>query len=536
VILGLPLLWVEWAMGRYGGARGRHSTPGMFYEIGKKAFWKYFGVLGVFCSLAVCGYYCYIESWALAYWMHSLRGSFAGMSQSQVAQFFVEYTSSGGENVAFFLFCVALNAWILSRGVRGGIEWAAKLGLPLLVLAAMFLAVRALTLGRSVAPPGCSDCDAVLGVQFLWQPRPEGWLDPKVWFAAAGQVFFTLGPGFGMIHTYASYMRADEDVVVASAAVASANTFVEVCLGGAIVVPIAVAALGLGWLMQNAGFSIAFQTMPFLFEGWGPFWGVLGGGAWFALLFLAGLTSTIAMGAPWMAFVAEHYGKSRRFGALTFALLTLFVGLPTVLFFHRGALDEYDYWTGSFALVVMGFVECVLFAWVFGADKAWQEITRGALRRPPRFFRHVIRYATVGVLGIVLFATIFKPLNNDWKRALTEGWRFDPSSVIGKILHRDSPYNRSWFADGFQAPESGVVVAVENGQIRVAGAQVLTHRLSADEKPVVRPGERVVAGQHLTRGFRINDVFYKDAVRLQMILLFAFIAYWVGRAGRNPRK
>ena len=535
VLLGLPLLWVEWAIGRRGGAHGWHSTPFMFGEIGKSPVWKYVGVLGIFCSVAVCGYYCYIESWALAYFVHSLMGSFTGMTQAEVAQFFSNYVGSGSESMLFFVACVVINALILMQGLRGGIERVATIGLPILVAAGVFLAFRALTLGKSVAPPGCPDCDALLGVKFLWEPRPAGWLDPKVWFAAAGQVFFTLGPGFGMIHTYASYMRENEDVVVGATTVASANTFVEVCLGGAIVVPIAAAALGVNWLTENAGFSLAFQTMPFLFDGWGPFFGTLGASAWFGLLFLAGLTSTIALGSPWMAFLADHYDKSRRFGAVTFTLMVLFAGLPTVVLYERGALDEYDYWTGSVALVALGLAECIMFAWVFGMDKAWAEITRGALFLPPRIFQFVIKYVTTGMLAVIFLATLFKPQNNDWGRAFTEGWRFDETGVIGKIIHSNVPYNRSWFADGFQAQNDGVVVAVHGSQVDLVGEHDFHYRFSASEEILVRVGEPVSAGQTITRGFRINDVFYKDLVRIQILFLFLFLSYWVYRAGPRRR-
>ena len=76
VLMGIPLLWVEWAIGRHGGQFGHHSAPGMFDRMGKSRFLKYVGVFGLFTNLTLAAYYCYIESWTLAYVWHSLIGTF----------------------------------------------------------------------------------------------------------------------------------------------------------------------------------------------------------------------------------------------------------------------------------------------------------------------------------------------------------------------------------------------------------------------------------------------------------------------------
>ncbi|HNM15086.1 MAG TPA: sodium:calcium symporter, partial [bacterium] len=75
LLMGLPLLFVEWAMGRYGGKNGHHSTPFILDSMDKRSFWKYIGVFGIFTNLAVAAYYCYLESWTIAYVWHMLVGS-----------------------------------------------------------------------------------------------------------------------------------------------------------------------------------------------------------------------------------------------------------------------------------------------------------------------------------------------------------------------------------------------------------------------------------------------------------------------------
>src|SRR3990167_894782 len=91
LLMGIPLLFIEWSTGRYGGKFGNHSTPYIFDSMTKGRAWKYIGVFGIFTNIAVASYYCYIESWTMSYVYHSLIGTFEGMSQSQVAGFFNTY-------------------------------------------------------------------------------------------------------------------------------------------------------------------------------------------------------------------------------------------------------------------------------------------------------------------------------------------------------------------------------------------------------------------------------------------------------------
>jgi SNF family Na+-dependent transporter len=67
-------------------------------------------------------------------------------------------------------------------------------------------------------------------------------------------------------------------------------------------------------VIQNAGFGMAFQTMPYLFEQWGSTLAVAGV-CWFGLLFFAGITSSLAMGTPWMGFMRDEFGWSKNKGA-----------------------------------------------------------------------------------------------------------------------------------------------------------------------------------------------------------------------------
>jgi neurotransmitter:Na+ symporter, NSS family len=91
LVMGLPLLYVEWAIGRYGGRFGHHQTTGMFYIIGGSRIWGYIGILGVFNCLAVASYYLYIESWTFTYAFYSVSGVFGEKTSEEISVFFSSY-------------------------------------------------------------------------------------------------------------------------------------------------------------------------------------------------------------------------------------------------------------------------------------------------------------------------------------------------------------------------------------------------------------------------------------------------------------
>ncbi len=446
LLMGIPLLWIEWSMGRFGGRSNNHSTPFILDSMTKKVFWKYFGVFGIFTNIAVASYYCYIESWTMSYVWHSIAGTFDGMSQLQVANFFNQYVDIGKsmtgipyEAVVFFVLCLLLNTYILSRGLAG-VERVAKIGMPMLIIFGAFLAYRGLTLGTSGASAEVPDASAWDGLNFLWTPQYSSLSDPKVWLAAAGQIFFTLSVGMGTIHCYAAYVRAKDDVALNAVTAGFMNEFVEVVLGSTIVIPIAAGYLGLDWVKEHAGFGMAFQTMPYLFGKWGPVLSAVAGVMWFGLLFFAGITSSLAMGTPWMGFMRDEFGWSKVKGAWSFGGIVLLLGLPTVFFFQYGVFDEYDYWAGTVSLVVFALAESILFAWVFGIDKGWKELLSGSDLKVPTIYKFIIKYITPLMLLLVFLGALFTPIGNDWSGALHSlfsggGWTLDNASIVKTIAN-----------------------------------------------------------------------------------------------------
>lgn len=431
LLMGIPLLWVEWSMGRYGGRYGDHSTPFILDNMTKKKLWKYFGVFGIFTNVAVMSYYTYIESWTLSYTLKSAVGGFSGMSVGEVGAFFDTYVGSGGNfnmpswALLAFVVTLALNIYILSKGLSGGIEKVAKIAMPILILFGGFLAFKAIFLGQA---GDCSDCNSQVGMNFLWEPDFDNIWDPKIWLAAAGQIFFTLSVGMGTIQCYASYVKKRDDIALNAMSAGWMNGFVEIVLGASVVIPIAVGYLGLDWVKENAGFMMAFKTMPYLFDQWGSVLSVIAGVAWFGLLFFAGVTSSLAMGTPWMGFMKDEFKWSAKKSAVTLGVLIFLLALPTIFFFDKGVFDEYDYWTGDVALVVFALAEVILFAWVFGMDKGWKEIITGADIKVPKVYKFIIKFITPLFIGWIFFASLFKQGKGD-------GFNFAPDSIIGQIFH-----------------------------------------------------------------------------------------------------
>ena len=450
LLLGLPLMWVEWTMGRYGGQHGHHSTPGILQSMGRSRLWKYFGVMGLWSCLVVASYYVYIESWTLAYSWHSLTNGFAAESGHDyfvrlVGEEENKVLSISGWGMGIFATCIVLNVFILSKGLAKGIELVAKIGMPILILFAGVLAVRGLMIDPA------TDTQAVAspleGLNFVWEPKFDRLSSPSVWLAAAGQIFFTLSIGMGSIHCYSSYLRRKDDVALTGATTAWTNEFCEVVLGGAILIPIGVAYLGLQGVQDRvaggSGFGLGFMVFPELFRNWGAF-APVAGFMWFGLLFFAAITSSLAMGQPIMAFLQDNFGYSRRGAALAFGGLLTALAVPVAIFHEMTFNGEFDYFAGSFMLVVFAFVEIVLFAWVFGIDKGWAELNHGAELQVPQVFRFVMKWVTPLLLLVILVSYIFTPAAG-WEAYLSAWaggpaappWEWGGDGLIGKLFHKD---------------------------------------------------------------------------------------------------
>lgn len=410
-LLGIPLMWIEWTIGRYGGGFGHGTAPGIFHTMWQKnRFIKYFGVIGIFGPLVILIYYTYIESWTLAYSFFALTGKYAGVATEGAMQSFLrgfqglehnQHFSGIGVAYIFFLITFILNMWVLYYGIKGGIEKLCNIAMPLLFVCGIILAVRVFMLGTP--DPSKPAWNLMNGLGFLWNPDFGALKSAKVWLAASGQILFTLSVGIGVILTYASYLKKGDDVVLSGVSASSLNEFAEVIIGGSIVIPAAFAFFGpenIQTIARGGAFNLGFVTMPLIFQkiAYGAFFG----GAWFLLLFLAGITSSVSLAQPAIAFLEDEFNLTRKKTVMIFGAATFLLCQPAIFFLGRGVVNELDFWGGTFCLVVFATIEVILFAWVFGMEKAWEEVHHGADMRVPGIYKFIIKYVTPAFLFFIL--------------------------------------------------------------------------------------------------------------------------------------
>lgn len=424
LVLGIPIGWAEWTMGRYGGRKGFHSAPAIMGVWGKGAIARYLGSFGVLIPLVVYFYYVMIEAWCLCYAWNYFTGGIGVDSAAPVADqvtasqsFFGEITGSnmtgfladGGlhQSVVFWLITFAINVYFVYRGLSKGIEAFCRWAMPAMAVCALIVLVRVLTLGTP--DPALPDQSVAAGLNFMWNPDFGKLGDFQTWLAAAGQIFFSLSVGFGVIINYSSYMRRKDDVVLSGLTSSATNEFFEVALGGMITLTAAVVFLGLAATQANTGgtFSTGFFALPVVFARM-PL-GNLFGGIWFFMLFLAAITSSLSMLQPAKAFFAEALGLSNKAATTLVAALCL-AGNLFVLYFSKDlvALDTLDFWVGTFMIFVVAGTQIICFGWVFGVDKGLKEAHEGAQMRIPGIFRFVIKYVAPAYLLVIFLGFCWK--------------------------------------------------------------------------------------------------------------------------------
>jgi neurotransmitter:Na+ symporter, NSS family len=412
LLLGIPLMWIEWTAGRFGGGFEHSTAPGIFHSMWRKnRFIKYFGVIGIFGPMIIFIYYTYIESWCLAYSVFSIIGKYKGFTTQagmtdflQGFQGLVQNQHFNGLGIAYLFFVITftLNIIVVYYGIKSGIERLCKIVMPILFVFAGIIMIRVLTLGApDISMPSWN---SINGLGFLWNPDFSALKDAKVWLAAAGQMFFTLSVGIGVILTYSSYLRKADDVVLSGLSAAGTNEFVEVILGGSIIIPAAFAFFGPHGVVEVAkggAFNLSFVTMPVIL-GHIPMAAVFGF-LWFGMLFLAGVTSSISLAQPAIAFLEDEFNLNRKWATCIFGMVTFLLCQPVIFFLGKGVVNELDFWGGTFCLVVFAAVEAIVFAWIFGIDKAWDEMHHGSAMRIPRVYKFIIKYITPLFLLLILF-------------------------------------------------------------------------------------------------------------------------------------
>lgn len=462
LLIGLPICWAEWTMGRHAGSRGFHSSPGVFHVFVKSRWGKYLGVVGVVIPVVIYMYYVVIEAWCLGYAVNFLTGQINFANAGEAGEFFGRFIGAAGDGVAvgfhinqvggFLIVVFLLNFFLIYRGVAKGIEWFCRFAMPALFVLALVILIRVLTLGTP--DPSMPENNVTNGLGFMWNPEKvlverqeagtwtkvrevlgepsireaegeaaadpalrvrtvtiwEQLSKPQLWLAAAGQIFFSLSVGFGVILTYSSYLSRKDDVVLSGLAATSANEFCEVGLGGLITLPASVAFLGVSGIAGMSTFALGFNVLPLVFAKMPLGW--LFGFAFFFLLFLAAITSSLSMLQPGIAFLEESLKIERKQSVTILGFITA-VGTAFVLYFSEDlkALDTLDFWVGTLLIFILATTQIVVFAWGFGVRRGLEEAAKGAVFRIPSVFVPVMKFVCpiflIGIFALWVLVNVF---------------------------------------------------------------------------------------------------------------------------------
>lgn len=421
LLLGIPLCWAEWTMGRYGGTRGFNSAPGIFQVLCRNPIAKYFGSIALLIPLVIYMYYVVIEAWCLGYAFSYLTGSLSELGEDSSAYegFFNNFVGKnedgvlldGGQSPLVFLllFTFCLNFALIYRGVSKGIESFCKLAMPIMVICALLVLARVLTLGTE---------EVLAGLGAMWNPDPEYLSNPKTWLAASGQIFFSMSVGFGIVINYSSYLRKNDDVALSGLTAGSMNEFFEVCLGGMITLPAAFIFLGAAAKDQGT-FGLGFTALPNVFAVMpgGQFFGFL----WFFMLFIAAITSSLSMLQPVIAFFEEGLGLKRHASAALLGLISA-LGSGFVVYFSEGmaALDTFDFWIGTMLIFILALIQSIIYGWIFGIEKGDRELHVGSHIRVPYFVQWVLKFVTPTYL-IAIFIGICITQGSEYADTLSKG-------------------------------------------------------------------------------------------------------------------
>ena len=496
LIIGIPIAWTEWTLGRMGGRYGYHSTSGIFHALLRNKWGKYMGVIGFVVPVMIYMYYVYIEAWCLGYALNSVTGNLG--PTTDFGAFFGTFTGKVSDGVAlhfglkdvgiFVLIVYVLNFYFIYRGISKGIEMVCKIAMPALIGIAIIILIRVLTLGTpDIAKPEQSVAN---GLGFMWNPSkpvierlvdgkwtavetiasPEliesakariatdgteritettviqNLKNPLLWLEAAGQIFFSLSVGFGVIITYASYLRKKDDIVLSGLTASAANEFCEVGLGGLITVPAAFVFLGAAGIVGQGTFGLGFNVLPEVFARM-PF-GQVFSSIFFILLFLAAITSSLSMLQPGIAFLEEGLNIKRKASVTLLGFVTA-IGTMFVWFFSKDlkALDTIDFWVGTLMLFVQATILIIIFGWIVGIEKGWAEAHSGAQLRIPSFFKPMMRYVTpIFLLTIFVMFVLQNVLG--WNFEFGAGASFNPTGYVQDLIG-DNPSHVARLSVGF---------------------------------------------------------------------------------------
>ncbi|HIF9337395.1 TPA: sodium-dependent transporter [Photobacterium damselae] len=428
---GIPFMIMEFTLGH----KLRSAAPRAFAKLGGKYEWL--GWFQVFIAAVIAVYYVAVIGWAISYLGFSFKQSWGSDTN---AFFFSEYLKLGEHSpsqLGGFQLHIAIPmmiAWAITfaaiySGVKGGIERASKIMMPLLFIMVLGLITRVVFL------PGALD-----GLNYLFQPDFSKILDAKVWSAAYGQIFFTLSVGFAIMIAYSSYLPSKSDI--------NNNAFMTVLINcGFSITAGALIFAVLGYMAQeqakpltevvSAGVGLAFVTIPAAINLLpAPY---ILGPLFFLALVVAGLSSHISIIEAVTSAVIDKLNWSRK-KAATVVCGTGFI--VSMAFATNGGLlllDLVDYFINNVALLSSCLLELLIVGWLVKIADIRQYANSISDFTIGKWFELCIRFISPIMLAIILVTNLYKTLAEgyggyDMSDLLTLGWGLVGMMIVVSII------------------------------------------------------------------------------------------------------
>lgn len=396
IVFGLPIMIAEFTIGR----RAKACTGGAFEVLAPGSHWKWVGYAGVLTGFLILGYYSVVAGWTLEYVWQAVTFGLSGKTSAEYVTMFQDFSQQPFRPLLWLFIFMFATHFVIVKGVKEGIEKSSKIMMPILFVLVILLAVCSVTL------PG-----AEKGVKFLLHPDFSK-VTADVFLGAMGQAFFSLSLGMGCLSTYASYFGKDTRLGHTALSVGVIDTCVAV-LAGLIIFP---AAFSVG-IQPDAGPSLIFITLPNVFQqafANVPVLAYVCAIAFYVLLALAALTSTISLHEVATAFLHEKFHFTRGRAACIVTGCCLLIGIVSSLALGvwsnvkiggMNMFDALDYLTAKIMLPVCGMFAAIFVGWVLDKKIVKGEVTNyGSLRAPyyPVYLLALRIVAPLGILGIFM--------------------------------------------------------------------------------------------------------------------------------------
>ena len=389
---GFSLLILEIAIGR----KTKVSSINAYGKLNKKFGWM--GILSLLIPVLILPYYSVIGGWVIKYMTVFLTGQGKTAADSSYFGGFIGQTSS--PLFMFFLF-VTLTTVVVGFGVEKGVERVSKFMMPILILLTIGIAIFVATI------PGAGE-----GIKYYLLPDFSKF-SFKTLCAAMGQLFYSLSIAMGIMVAYGSYVKDDIDMNKSVTNIEIFDTLVAI-LSGMMIVPAVYIFSGEEGL-ATGGAGLMFKTLPKVFDAM-PMGNFIGA-AFFILVFLAALTSSISLMEAVVSMFMDKFKLTRIKAVLIIYVIVLALGVPSALGYGIWShitvlgmdfLTFFDYISNSVMMPILAIGTCLLAGWFMNLKDIEDEITKNGEEFKRRgIFRVMIKYiAPVFLVIILVFYTL----------------------------------------------------------------------------------------------------------------------------------